>query len=79
MLNFSHSGVFISSLSLLKNVFMSGQSSYTCFREEVMQERIRSTNAKMCWLSLLSIVIALSVGGLQLWHLKSFFEKKKLI
>ncbi|XP_073300350.1 transmembrane emp24 domain-containing protein p24delta9-like [Primulina huaijiensis] len=48
-------------------------------REEEMQELNRSTNSKMAWLSILSLFICSSVAGLQLWHLKSFFEKKKLI
>lgn len=48
-------------------------------REEEMQELNRKTDNRMFWLSLLSLFICLSVAGLQLWHLKSFFEKKKLI
>ena len=51
---------------------------YYC-REEEMQDLNNATNSKMGWLSLLSLLICLSVSGLQLWHLKSFFEKKKLI
>ncbi|KAH7513496.1 hypothetical protein FEM48_Zijuj12G0206500 [Ziziphus jujuba var. spinosa] len=40
-----------------------------------------STNqhTKMTVFTLLSIVICLLVAGMQLWHLKTFFEKKKLI
>ncbi|KAG7640344.1 GOLD domain [Arabidopsis suecica] len=48
-------------------------------REEEMQELNRSTNSKMAWLSFGSLVVCLSVAGLQFWHLKTFFEKKKLI
>ncbi|KAL2344586.1 hypothetical protein Fmac_005871 [Flemingia macrophylla] len=48
-------------------------------REEEMQELNRTTNNRMFWLSLLSLFVCLSVAGLQLMHLKSFFEKKKLI
>lgn len=48
-------------------------------REAEMQELNRSTNSKMAWFSFLSLGICLSVAGLQFWHLKSFFEKKKLI
>ncbi|CAL4939652.1 unnamed protein product [Urochloa decumbens] len=48
-------------------------------REEEMQELNRRTNARMAWLSLLSLAICLSVAGLQLWHLKNFFERKKLL
>ncbi|KAL9328823.1 hypothetical protein ACSQ67_003826 [Phaseolus vulgaris] len=48
-------------------------------REEEMQELNRATNSRMFWLSLLSLLVCLSVAGMQLWHLKTFFEKKKLI
>lgn len=48
-------------------------------REEEMQELNRSTNSKMAWMTGLSIFVCLSVAGLKLWHLKTFFEKKKLI
>ncbi|KAK7362389.1 hypothetical protein VNO77_04500 [Canavalia gladiata] len=48
-------------------------------REEEMQELNRTTDSRMFWLSLLSLFVCLSVAGLQLWHLKTFFEKKKLI
>ncbi|XP_051122447.1 transmembrane emp24 domain-containing protein p24delta9-like isoform X2 [Andrographis paniculata] len=48
-------------------------------REQEMQQLNRSTNDKMFWFSFLSILVSLSVSGLQLWHLKTFFEKKKLI
>ncbi|KAI3433024.1 Protein kinase domain-containing protein [Psidium guajava] len=48
-------------------------------REEEMQELNQATNSKMAWLSCLSLFVCLSVAGLQLWHLKTFFEKKKII
>ncbi|KAL0732857.1 hypothetical protein Bca4012_009067 [Brassica carinata] len=48
-------------------------------REEEMQELNRSTNSKMAWFSFLSLGFCLSVAGLQFWHLKTFFQKKKLI
>ncbi|RWR78370.1 transmembrane emp24 domain-containing protein p24delta9 [Cinnamomum micranthum f. kanehirae] len=48
-------------------------------REEEMQELNRTTNSRMAWLSFLSLFICLSVAGLQLWHLKTFFERKKLL
>ncbi|KAM3359065.1 transmembrane emp24 domain-containing protein p24delta9 [Capsicum galapagoense] len=48
-------------------------------REAEMQELNRSTNSKMAWMTGLSILLCLSVAGLQVWHLKTFFEKKKLI
>ncbi|XVE53185.1 hypothetical protein DITRI_Ditri02bG0183600 [Diplodiscus trichospermus] len=48
-------------------------------REEEMQELNRATTSKMFWLSFLSLFLCLSVAGLQFLHLKTFFEKKKLI
>ncbi|KAF5735555.1 transmembrane emp24 domain-containing protein p24delta9 [Tripterygium wilfordii] len=48
-------------------------------REVEMQELNRSTNTKMAGLSFLSLMICLSVAGLQLWHLKTFFQRKKLL
>ncbi|EER92205.1 hypothetical protein SORBI_3001G357400 [Sorghum bicolor] len=48
-------------------------------REEEMQELNRRTNSRMAWLGFLSLTICLSVAGLQLWHLKNFFERKKLL
>jgi len=44
-----------------------------------MQQLNQSTNSKMAGLSFLSLVVCLSVAGLQLWHLKSHFERKKLL
>ncbi|XP_057444819.1 transmembrane emp24 domain-containing protein p24delta9-like, partial [Lotus japonicus] len=38
-----------------------------------------ATNTRMAWLGLLSFFVCFSVAGLQLWHLKTFFEKKKII
>ncbi|KAL3819507.1 hypothetical protein ACJIZ3_005412 [Penstemon smallii] len=68
----------------LKKMFDTVQSIhdemfYLREREQEMQRLNRSTNSKMFWFSFLSLGICLSVAGLQLWHLKSFFEKKKLI
>ncbi|XP_042499493.1 transmembrane emp24 domain-containing protein p24delta9-like [Macadamia integrifolia] len=48
-------------------------------REEEMQELNRVTNSRMAWLGFLSLLVCLSVAGLQLWHLKTFFERKKLL
>ncbi|GAV77578.1 EMP24_GP25L domain-containing protein [Cephalotus follicularis] len=48
-------------------------------REEEMQLLNRATNSKMTGLSFLSLLVCVSVAGLQLWHLKSFFERKKLL
>ncbi|KAI3927379.1 hypothetical protein MKX01_027610 [Papaver californicum] len=48
-------------------------------REEEMQEMNKSTTSRMAWLGFLSLFVCLSVASLQLWHLKSFFERKKLL
>ncbi|PON96355.1 TMP21-related [Trema orientale] len=48
-------------------------------REEEMQHLNRTTNSKMATFSFLSLLVCLSVAGLQLWHLKTFFERKKLL
>ncbi|KAG9133042.1 hypothetical protein Leryth_023724 [Lithospermum erythrorhizon] len=68
----------------LKKMFDTVQSIhdemfYLRSREEEMQDLNKATNSKMFWLSMLSLFVCISVAGLQLWHLKSFFEKKKLI
>ncbi|KAI8021175.1 Transmembrane emp24 domain-containing protein p24delta9 [Camellia lanceoleosa] len=52
---------------------------YLRSREEAMQELNRTTSSRMTLLSFLSLFVCLSVAGLQVWHLKTFFEKKKLI
>ncbi|KAK7295401.1 hypothetical protein RJT34_18308 [Clitoria ternatea] len=52
---------------------------YLCEREVEMHELNRATNTKMFTFSFLSILLCLSVAGLQLWHLKTFFERKKLL
>lgn len=48
-------------------------------REEEMQDLNRVTNSRMATFSFLSLVVCLSVAGLQFWHLKTYFERKKLL
>ncbi|WCJ25702.1 emp24/gp25L/p24 family/GOLD family protein [Euphorbia peplus] len=48
-------------------------------REEEMQQLNRSTNTRITGLSLFSIVVCLSVAAMQIWHLKTYFERKKLL
>lgn len=52
---------------------------FLVFREEEMQLLNRSTTTKMATFSILSLGVCLSVAALQLWHLKTFFERKKLL
>ncbi|RDY00138.1 Transmembrane emp24 domain-containing protein p24delta9, partial [Mucuna pruriens] len=48
-------------------------------REAEMQEVNNETNKRMFAFSFLSILVCLAVAGLQLWHLKTFFRRKKLL
>ncbi|GLJ51027.1 hypothetical protein SUGI_1086510 [Cryptomeria japonica] len=48
-------------------------------REEEMQNLNISTNSRIAWFSIMSFFVCLSVAAWQLWHLKSFFERKKLL
>lgn len=48
-------------------------------REEKMRAVNETTNSRMAWFSITSMFICLSVAGLQIWYLKSFFQRKKLL
>ncbi|KAM0936450.1 putative transmembrane emp24 domain-containing protein [Dioscorea sansibarensis] len=48
-------------------------------REVETQDRYVMTNSKMALFTLLSFTVCLSVAGLQLYYLKTFFQRKKLI
>ncbi|XAR51713.1 hypothetical protein NMG60_11006426 [Bertholletia excelsa] len=48
-------------------------------REGEMQKLNTATNSKMAAFSFVSILVCLSVAGLQLWYLKTFFERKKML
>ncbi|KDP38879.1 hypothetical protein JCGZ_05036 [Jatropha curcas] len=48
-------------------------------REAELRSVSETTNARVAWFSILSLGICILVSVLQLWHLKSFFQKKKLI
>lgn len=48
-------------------------------REAKMRNLSETTNAKVAWLSLMSISVCIAVAALQLWHLQRYFRKKKLI
>ncbi|KMZ76408.1 Transmembrane emp24 domain-containing protein p24delta3 [Zostera marina] len=53
--------------------------SYLKKMEADMREVSERTNARVAWFSILSLGLCISVSVLQLWHLKYFFQKKKLI
>ncbi|KAE9608990.1 hypothetical protein Lalb_Chr08g0241511 [Lupinus albus] len=52
---------------------------YLKTREAEMREVSEATNGRVAWFSIMSLGVCISVSGLQLWYLKRFFRKKKLI
>lgn len=48
-------------------------------REEEMREMNESTNSKVAWLSFVSLAVCFSLTAWQLFHLKAFFERKKVL
>ncbi|KAF7829845.1 transmembrane emp24 domain-containing protein p24delta3-like [Senna tora] len=48
-------------------------------REAEMREVSERTNGRVAWLSIMSLGVCILVSVLQLWYLKRFFRKKKLI
>ncbi|KAH7655736.1 Transmembrane emp24 domain-containing protein [Dioscorea alata] len=52
---------------------------YLKTREADMREVSERTNARVAWFSIMSLGVCIAVSILQLWHLKGFFQKKKLI
>ncbi|KAJ8773405.1 hypothetical protein K2173_028582 [Erythroxylum novogranatense] len=55
------------------------QINYLKDREAGMREVSERTNARVAWFSIMSLGVCIVVSGLQLWHLKRFFQKKRLI
>ncbi|XP_008779422.1 transmembrane emp24 domain-containing protein p24delta4-like [Phoenix dactylifera] len=52
---------------------------YLKAREAEMRVVSERTNARVAWFSIMSLGVCIVVSALQLWHLKRFFQKKKLI
>ncbi|KAF6147711.1 hypothetical protein GIB67_003042 [Kingdonia uniflora] len=52
---------------------------YLKSREAEMRQLSEVTNSRIAWFSIMSLGVCILVSGLQLWHLKHFFQKKKLI
>ncbi|GBG91788.1 hypothetical protein CBR_g53677 [Chara braunii] len=48
-------------------------------RESEMRDLNELTNSRVAWFSISSLFICLAVAGWQLYHLKSYFERKKLL
>lgn len=55
------------------------EQDYQRLREERFRYTSESTNARVLWWSLGQVIIVLVIGFLQMRHLKSFFEAKKLV
>ncbi|XP_057978029.1 transmembrane emp24 domain-containing protein p24delta3-like [Malania oleifera] len=52
---------------------------YLKTREAEMRTVSERTNSRVAWFSIMSLAVCIVVSALQLWHLKRFFQKKKLI
>ncbi|KFK44292.1 hypothetical protein AALP_AA1G239200 [Arabis alpina] len=53
--------------------------NYIKDREAEMREVSEGTNSKVAWFSIMSLGVCLLVAGSQIWYLKRYFHKKKLI
>ncbi|EOX97332.1 hypothetical protein QUC31_015747 [Theobroma cacao] len=52
---------------------------YLKSREAEMRTVSETTNGRVAWFSIMSLGICITASGLQVWYLKRFFQKKKLI
>lgn len=48
-------------------------------REHEMREVNEATNSRVAWFSVASLIICISLAAWQLWYLKNFFVRKKLL
>ncbi|KAE8654382.1 Transmembrane emp24 domain-containing protein p24delta3 [Hibiscus syriacus] len=48
-------------------------------REAEMRATSENTNARVTWFSVMSLGICIAASSLQIWYLKQYFQKKKLI
>lgn len=55
------------------------EMEYMRHREESMRNTNESTNARVLWFSMFSVCVLLSTSAWQVYHLKQYFKKKKLI
>ncbi|KAA8538499.1 hypothetical protein F0562_028130 [Nyssa sinensis] len=53
--------------------------NYLKDREAEMREVSETTNARVAWFSIMSLSVCIMVSIFQLWYLKRYFRKKKLI
>lgn len=70
---------------LINDIILDMECIYTYFgswklnRDAEMSEISERTNSRIASFSLMSLGTCIIVSVLQLWHLKGFFQKKKLI
>lgn len=48
-------------------------------REERMRDTNESTNSRVAWLSIFSVVTMVAVGAWQIYYLKRYFQQKKIL
>lgn len=48
-------------------------------REAEMRDLNEATNSRVAWFSVFSLLVCITVAGWQLWFLKRFFERKKVL
>lgn len=48
-------------------------------REAEMREVSETTNGRVAWYSIMSIGVCITVSVMQVFHLKRYFRKKKLL
>lgn len=65
--------------SFLLNIRLTSIIVGYAYREAEMREVSEKTNSRVAWYSIMSLGVCIVVSGLQVWHLKQFFQKKKLI
>jgi len=53
--------------------------SFWLLREAEMREVSEKTNARVAWFSIMSLMVCVLAAVFQVWHLKHYFLKKKLI
>ncbi|KAK4391092.1 Transmembrane emp24 domain-containing protein p24delta3 [Sesamum angolense] len=56
-----------------------GNLNYMINREAEMREVSETTNARVAWYSVMSLGVCIAVSVFQLWFLRQYFQRKKLI
>lgn len=59
--------------------FIQPKSFFSIDREEELRSVSEVTNTRVALFSFMSLGVCIAVSALQVWHLKRYFQKKKLI